>query len=329
MSDTPIIHTLVAYHTASNRRLWEHIVEHLSDAQFTQELGFSHGSVRHQMVHLAATDRYWLHDIQALPVTGLNPDDYPTRQSLTPVFEEVQQALLDYVQALTTADLQETPDGLMLRRDEALAHVVNHGTDHRAQTLSMLHMLGAPTFEQDLPDFLRRYRPLSKTEVLRLIRYWRGRWEEALSSIPRRQMVEPAVGDWSVKDIVAHITWHDREMIGLLKARKLVGSPWWNLPLDQRNQNIFEQHRDLPLEDALREHDEAHRTLLDEIARLDDDDLNDPDRIGEMIPGYNLWMLLEENTWAHYLDHTEALWGWLASASSSPPDDAVGPPPGS
>ncbi|MBE2271224.1 MAG: hypothetical protein IAE80_23520, partial [Anaerolinea sp.] len=37
-----------------------------------------------------------------------------------------------------------------------MLHVVNHGTDHRAQVLAMLHSLGAPTFAQDMVfHFLR------------------------------------------------------------------------------------------------------------------------------------------------------------------------------
>lgn len=37
---------------------------------------------------------------------------------------------------------------------QILAHVVNHGTDHRAQVLRLLHDFGAPTFEQDFMNYL-------------------------------------------------------------------------------------------------------------------------------------------------------------------------------
>lgn len=310
MSDQHIIRTLVEYHVASNRRLWAHLLEHLTDAQFTQELGYSHGSIRHQMVHLAATDRYWLHDIQASPVTGLDPQDFPTRAGFSATWEGIEQALLEYARSLTDAELAAVPGGLLETRWQALAHIVNHGTDHRAQILSMLHHLGAPTFGQDFPGYLRGHRRMSVARVLELIRFRRAGWQRELESIPRAQMDVPAIGQWSVKDIVAHLTWHDREMAGALKARKLAGSEWWQLPLEERNRRIFEQHRDQPLADVLREHDQAHQALIAEIERLDDEDLNDPARIEDMLPGANLWMLLEDNTWGHYLVHTEALWAW-------------------
>jgi hypothetical protein len=146
---------------------------------------------------------------------------------------------------------------------------------------------------------------------LKLIRLRRGDWEQTLASIPRERMAEPLIDGWSIKDIVAHLTWHDREMVGLLKTRKLAGSAWWTLPLEERNQRIFNQYRNQPLEEALQEHAEVHQTLIEEIERLEDEDLNDPDRIEEMLPGFKLGTLLEENTWAHYLAHTEALRAWL------------------
>ena len=39
-------------------------------------------------------------------------------------------------------------------RWQILLHMVNHGTDHRAQILARLHELGAPTTEQDLVLYL-------------------------------------------------------------------------------------------------------------------------------------------------------------------------------
>jgi uncharacterized damage-inducible protein DinB len=38
-----------------------------------------------------------------------------------------------------------------------LLHVVNHGTDHRAQILGMIDRMDGPTIEQDLIFFLREH----------------------------------------------------------------------------------------------------------------------------------------------------------------------------
>jgi uncharacterized damage-inducible protein DinB len=313
MSYQKIIHALVGYHVASNRRLWQHLAEHLTDEQFTQPLSFSHGSIRNQVVHQAVTDRYWLHDIQSKPVTGLDPEDYPTRESFAAAWEGIQAALLEYVTSLDAAALEETPDGLMETRGEAIVHVVNHGTDHRAQILSMLHGLGAPTFEQDFPDYLRSRRRVSRASVLKLVQYWHAKWEQALGSIPPEKMAEQDGGGRAVKDIIAHLAWYERQVAATLMTRQLTNPELWALPRDERNRQLYEQHRSHLLEDVLQEHRRAHDALIHELERLDDDDLNDPSQIQGLPPGTRLWEWLERHIWFHYLEHTEDLWVRLGS----------------
>ena len=308
MSYREIIQTLVQYHVNSNLRLWDQIKHSLTDDQFTQQLGYSHGSLRHQVVHLAATDRYWLHDLQSKTVVGLDPEDYPTRESVSIVWEEIEQDLLRYAQSLTDADLQDKPDGFMVTRWQGLLHVVNHGTDHRAQILSMLHMVEAPTFEQDFADYLRINNRVSKADVLRLISYWRGQWIKARDAIPREQMAQPLIDGWSIKDMMAHLTWYDREIAKVLKERPRDRTGWWNLSRDERNQHIFQHHQPQPLEEVFREHEESFSALINEIEKLGDEDLNASALIWQMPPVTKLWMMLEENTWFHYMMHTEALW---------------------
>jgi len=40
------------YHFTENRKQWDSYVTALSHEQFTQHMGYSHGSVRDQIVHL-------------------------------------------------------------------------------------------------------------------------------------------------------------------------------------------------------------------------------------------------------------------------------------
>ena len=64
---------------------------------------------------------------------------------------------------------------------------------------------------------------------------------EVLAKYKETQMMLPGVtGSWSAKDILAHISWFEHEMIGVLQQRALVGSEWWNLPVDERTQKIYE-----------------------------------------------------------------------------------------
>lgn len=95
---------------------------------------------------------------------------------------------------------------------------------------------------------------MTKAEFLHLFQAARAKWDALMGRIDEARMTEPGVeGDWSFKEIVAPVTWYEREMVDLLRARALVGSDLWNLPQDERNAAVFEQNRDRLLPDVLAE----------------------------------------------------------------------------
>jgi uncharacterized damage-inducible protein DinB len=144
-----MIKTLVEYHLAMTRRVWDSIGQ-ITEEQFLADDAYSRGSIRNLMVHLASTDRRWLAGLKGLPDVGhLNFADYPSRDSARALFEQVAKDLTDYVAALTDAELEQPSAEIPNPRWQILLHLVNHATDHRATVLQRLHELGAPTFDQD------------------------------------------------------------------------------------------------------------------------------------------------------------------------------------
>ena len=156
--------------------------------------------------------------------------------------------------------------------------------------------------------------PMTRVGFLDILRAGRAEWDNALADVPRELLEEPGVtGEWSIKDHIAHVTWHEREMVGVLRERALVGSDMWDLPLDERNNLIFEQNRHRSLDEVLNESGLVFRQLLREIEALSEDDLNDPSRFKEMPSDWLPWKLIAENSYEHYPDHTEAVVRWLNS----------------
>lgn len=144
--------SLIDYNYELYRKVWDSIM-HLTDEQFLQEIDYSHGSVRNQIVHVAVVDARWLKGLQEYPEArafNLNPLDYPTREATRIVWDTTTAEITDYVSLLDDSDLERIPRGMGGPVWQILAHMVNHGTDHRAQILRALHDFGAPTFDQDL-----------------------------------------------------------------------------------------------------------------------------------------------------------------------------------
>jgi uncharacterized damage-inducible protein DinB len=148
------------YHFGLNRRLWHHVME-LSDEDFDREHPYSHGSVRNQVWHLMTVDEGWF--------TELRNGDWPDylqpgvempmwpREQIRARWDEVETMQREWLAGLTDEALFEHPwsegeDAYMVLW-EVLFHVVNHGTDHRAQTQRLLSDLGVTTYPIDYGFF--------------------------------------------------------------------------------------------------------------------------------------------------------------------------------
>ena len=141
------------YHFTENRKIWDRYVTPLSDEQLTQDVGYSYGSVRDQIVHLISCDDTWFSGLRGLEIPeSLNPADFPDRESIRAHWEDVEQSMRDYLAKLRDDMLFDKPlegEDKDLILWQVLLHVANHGTDHRAQVLRMLSDLGVKTTSQD------------------------------------------------------------------------------------------------------------------------------------------------------------------------------------
>jgi uncharacterized damage-inducible protein DinB len=146
---------LYDYHFSENRSLWDKHILSISPQQFAQPAGYSHGSVRDHMVHLMSVDDSWFRELQGReqpePLPPAGADDRPL---LRAYWDGVEQNMRAYLAALRddmlfTRPIKEPDEDRGLIVWQVLLHVVNHGTDHRAQILRSLNDLGVKTASQD------------------------------------------------------------------------------------------------------------------------------------------------------------------------------------
>jgi hypothetical protein len=152
---------------------------------------------------------------------------------------------------------------------------------------------------------------LTTTELLDRIQTARADWDSVLAMIAEECMTQPGVvGDWSVKDMIAHITWFERELVGVLQARALVSCDLWNMSQAERNAAVYEANRHRSLSDVRAEAQQVYQQLLAAIQTLTDDDLHDPRHCANMPTEWLPWQLLADNSYNHYADHSAKLLAW-------------------
>jgi hypothetical protein len=156
----------------------------------------------------------------------------------------------------------------------------------------------------------------SVAQFLEKLRAARAEWDALLNGISSTRMVEPgAYGDWSVKDVVAHVTWYEREMVDLLRERSLDGSDLWLLPHSERNEAIYRENRGRSLGEVLGEAKKVYEQLVAQVQKLSDEDLRDPTRFANMPEDWVPGDVFASNSYEHYPDHITELREWLEKQS--------------
>jgi uncharacterized protein (TIGR03083 family) len=153
---------------------------------------------------------------------------------------------------------------------------------------------------------------MDKTQFLSALRADWARWQALLDEVGTARMTRPgAAGEWSVKDMVVHIAWFEREMVGLIHERALAGSELWNVSQDARNAAIFEQNQQRGQDDVLGEAQRVHQDLVDALEDLPEEHYGNPGRFRDMPAHWLPWQVFAGNTYEHYRDHTADVRAWL------------------
>lgn len=143
------------YHFTENRKMWVGCIAPLSYEQFTQHAEYSYGSVRDQIVHLMSVDELWFSELQGIePSEPFPPANFDDRNIIRAHWDSVEQNMREYLaefrdEMLFDKPIKEPEEDKDLIVWQVLLHVVNHGTDHRAQLLRLLNDLGVKTTSQD------------------------------------------------------------------------------------------------------------------------------------------------------------------------------------
>lgn len=147
---------------------------------------------------------------------------------------------------------------------------------------------------------------MDRSQLLkRLDKAWEA-FKESYAGLSDSELMEPGVtGAWSVRDIIAHVTWWEEEALTHLPLILDGGKPpRYSVTyggIDAFNAQMTEQKRSLSLSEVLRQRDDTHRRLIDFIQRAPED---------QFIRETRFRHRLRLDTYSHYPKHAKAIRKW-------------------
>jgi len=153
---------LFEFNRWANVRLLDAAAE-LGDEELTRDLRSSFPSVLDTLAHMVGAEWVWLNRWR-----GESPKEFPAAASLTSLkavaerFDDVWSAQRAFLATLSHADEARPLTYLLFSGDEdsqplgeLMRHVVNHGTYHRGQLVTLLRQLGKTPPSTDYIRYLR------------------------------------------------------------------------------------------------------------------------------------------------------------------------------
>jgi hypothetical protein len=139
----------------------------------------------------------------------------------------------------------------------------------------------------------------------RLDAAWQA-FKESYAGVPESRLTERGVvGDWSVKDIVAHVSTWEEEALKHLPLIIAGGTPPRYSAtyggIDAFNALMTEQKRALSLAEVLERLDETHRRLVDYVESVPEEQFTRETRFRRR---------LRLDTYSHYPIHTRMIRDW-------------------
>ncbi len=135
-------------------------------------------------------------------------------------------------------------------------------------------------------------------------------FKKSYAGLSDSQLTEPGVtGDWSVRDILAHVTWWEEEALKHLPLIMEGGRPPRYSTkyggIDAFNAQMTDQKQGLSLSDVLRQLDETHGRLVDYVQSVPEEQFTRETRFGRR---------LRLDTYSHYPLHAKAIREWRERA---------------
>ena len=143
-------------------------------------------------------------------------------------------------------------------------------------------------------------------QILKKIRYNRKKWNALIEKIIEKGLSKERISHkWFVKDVIAHITWYEKELLEALEDRSIAESEFWNMSVEDRNEMIFNKTQERTFNEILKESKSAFDDLITKIEAMSNEELNSDVFIKRKSDTRITWDFIGGITFWHYEDHED------------------------
>ena len=145
-----------------------------------------------------------------------------------------------------------------------------------------------------------------------------------ISFTPEQMTAEGVNGEWTIKDVLMHLTaWEQRvlERFQAVAANSEPASPAASTDEDvnQLNERFFQENRERALADVLADYHAAYQRMVNEVENAEDADLFQVGKFSWLGSDTALWELVAGNTYEHIQEHIGSIRDWHETTKQAHP----------
>lgn len=152
---------------------------------------------------------------------------------------------------------------------------------------------------------------MTRAELLAALTASQAQMTTALQGLTPEQLAQPGVvGEWSVKDVLAHLTACEVEMVTNLSKARRGQTPKVTsgaAAIEKQNAQWFRDYQHRPLERVLADYHGVRKQTLKLVEASQDADLNAPLKWLKNEP---LWKYIEGEAYGHEAEHAAQVGAW-------------------
>jgi hypothetical protein len=157
---------------------------------------------------------------------------------------------------------------------------------------------------------------MNKAELLEALATQRNTMTQLLEDLPDETLLEPGVmGDWSIKDILGHLTHWEGQMVTLLfQVSQGISKPttahFGPDQLNVLNQRWYEAGKDRSLDMVWQDWVNVRKQVIRRVSEIQEKDLSNPRQFA-WLKGKPLMQWILDETVEHEKEHLHHIQDWL------------------